>query len=421
MSTIAQWQGDPAPDVVYEHQPSHQVLKPVLERDMAILRETHGGIVRARFPFGSYPYGNAEGWIAIGYEEVRWAFSDPRFGLFGHRFDDYPRMLINQADKPPRPLSFIMMDGKDHITRRRIVSKHLNSRRVQTMRPAIEEIADSALDDVIAAGPGADMIALFAKIVPIAVVCELLGAPLQERDQFVPAAIAQSHGLVTSVEESEANIRAISGYFRTLAERRRAEPRDDLLSDLIADADAQGWSEEELHGIGHTLLSAGHDAPSSILGGMIYVLAHRPDLFEQLRARRDDLKGPIEEFLRYLPAGTGTRTRIAGEDIEAFGVHIRKGEVIQPLVHAGNYDPSRFDSPDEVDIDRPDNHHLRFAFGPHACPGAQIARLELEVALRRVLERFSGLRSRDTVTGADWLAGIYARGPRTLPVEWTLA
>lgn len=421
MSTITQVPGGTTPDVVYEHQPSHQVLKPVLERDIADLRAAHGGIIRARFPFGSYPYGNSEGWIAIGYEEARWAFSDPRLGLFGHRFEDYPRMLINQADKPPRPLSFIMMDGKDHMIRRRVVSRHLNSRRVKEMRPAIEQIVDAALDDVIAAGPGADIIALFAKIVPISVVCQLLGAPLEEREQFVPAAIQQSHGLVTSVQESDKNILTISRYFQKLAEQRRAEPRDDLLSDLIADADAQGWPEEELLGIGHTLLSAGHDAPSSILGGMIYVLACRPELFEQLRARTDDLRGPVEEFLRYLPAGTGTRTRIAGEDIEAFGVRIRKGEVVQPLVHAGNYDPARFDAPDEIDLDRADNHHLRFAFGPHACPGAQIARLELEIALRRVLERFSSLRATQALSSTEWLAGIYVRGPRTMPVEWTLS
>jgi len=421
MSSIAPAERQHVPPVVYEHQPSHSLLKPVLEREMEMLRDAHGGIIRARFPYGSYPHGSSEGWIAIGYEEARWAFSDPRFGLFGHRSHDYPRMLINQADKPPRPLSFIMMDGKDHLVRRRLVSKHLTSRHVRDLRPAIERIVDSALDDVIAAGPGADMIALFSKIIPISVVCHLLGAPLDERDQFVPAAIAQSHGLVTSVEESEANILMISRYFQGLAAQRRAAPRGDFLSDLIADADAQGWAEEEVDGIGHTLLSAGHDAPSSILGGMIHVLAHRPDLFAQLRERRDDLRSPVEEFLRYLPAGTGTRTRIANEDIDAFGVNIRKGDVVQPLVHAANYDPARFDSPDEIDLDRVDNHHLRFAFGPHACPGAHIARLELEIALRRVLERFSSLTATDGLAPADWLAGIYVRGPRELAVEWTLA
>jgi cytochrome P450 len=412
-----------ADTVRFVHPPQDGLVAIELHRQLAELRARYGGIIRARFPYGSYPYGNSEGWVAIGYEEVKFAFSDPRFELFGHRTQDYPRMLVNQADKPPRPLTFVMMDGEAHRTRRQLLMKHLTHRRAALLRPTVQAMADDLIDQVIAAGPGADLIEMYARQIPIAVVCDLLGVPAHERVEFVPAAVDIANGRVKTVEESDARILQIRSYFQRLAARRRQDFGDDLLSALIKDAQAAEWAEEEIEGIGHQLLQAGHDAPSAILGGMLYVLAHSPALYDELRGRRADVKQAVEEFLRYAPAGTGTRTRIAAQDIDAFGVHIRRGEVVQPLVHAANFDDAMFHDPESVETTRADAPHLRFGHGPHVCPGAQVARMELEVALQTVLTRFAVLRAvpAEGQEDRDWRLGMLIRGPRELRVEWELA
>jgi cytochrome P450 len=411
-------------DVVrFVHPSQDEGVGILLAREFARLREEYGGIVRARFPYGSYPYGNSEGWVAIGYDEIKWAFSDPRFELFGHRFEDYPRMLVNQADKPPRPLSFIMMDEERHALRRRVVVRHLSVKRVNELRPVIRRLAEEHLDRIVAMGSGADFEELYADLIPISVVCELLGVPFDERAEFVPVAVDLINGRVDSVQDSDEKLLVIRNYFRKLAARRRQDPGDDFLSVLIRDAEAAGWSAEEIEGIGHTLLSAGHDAPSAILGGMLFVLAHMPELYEELRDRIDDLKGPVEEFLRYVPASTASRTRIATEDIDAFGVHIRKGEVVHPVTHGANFDSRVFDDPETIDLNRSGAQQLRFGYGPHVCPGAQLTRVELEIALRAVLERFKTFRAVDKAreAAADWRLGIHLNGPRSLHVQWELA
>jgi cytochrome P450 len=409
--------------VRFVHPSQDEGVGILLAREFARLREQYGGIVRARFPHGSYPYGNSEGWVAIGYDEVKWAFSDPRFELFGHRFADYPRMLLNQADKPPRPLSFIMMDGESHARRRRVVVRHLSVKRVSELRPVIWRLAGEHLDRIVTMGSGADFEEHYADLIPVSVVCELLGVPFGERAEFVPIAVDLINGRVDSLADSDRKLLVIRNYFRKLAARRRQDPGDDFLSLLIRDAEAAGWSEEEIEGIGHTLLSAGHDAPSAILGGMLFALAHTPDLYNELRGRIDDLTGPVEEFLRYVPASTASRTRIATEDIDAFGVHIRKGEVVHPVTHGANFDSRVFGEPETIDLDRRQAPQLRFGYGPHVCPGAQLARVELEIALRAVLERFKAFRAVDNASegAGDWRLSMYLNGPRRLRVAWELA
>lgn len=393
------------------------------EEELARLRQEHGGIIRVTLPYGTYPFGDSDGWMAVGYEQAKFAFSDPRLVISLHRDHDYPRSLAGGSDKPPVPINFTVMDGPQLVARRRVLSKHLSFKRVAAMRESTQAIVEEALDRFIALGQGADMVGEYAKRVPIAVVCHLLGVPDEERDRFLEFARSLSAGRLTDPEQIFAYQVHIADYFGELVARRRAQPGDDLISALVHDTESGDWTEDELRGAGYALLFAGHNAPSEILAGSLFILAHRPDLFAQLREDPTLIPAAADEFLRMLSMGTNIRARIATEDIEVDGMVITKDAVIQPSTNAANYDPAVFPDPYRVDFHREgQGPHIRFGFGPHNCPGSLVARLELELAIAAVVQRFATLDAVEPAeAGEEWMRRITLRGPLSMPARWTLA
>jgi cytochrome P450 len=390
--------------------------------ELSRLRGEHGPVIRATFPYGDYPFGSSEGWMALSYESAKQAFSDPRLRISLHREQNYPSSLSGGSDKPPIPLNFTVMDGPQLVARRRVLSKHLSFKNVTSLKPPTEAIVRRTLDDFVARGQGADVIGDYAKVIPLAVVCHLLGVPDEERERFVKFSHDLANGRLTDPKEILAYQVHISDYFGELVQRRRVEPGDDLISSLVQDTEAGDWTEEELRGVGFALLFAGHDAPSAILGGAIYVLAHRPDLYEQLRNDPELIPAAMEEFLRTLSMGTNIRTRVVTEDVEIGGVLIKKDEVIQPSTNLANHDPLVFADPYEWNFHRKgEEPHLRFGFGPHSCPGTLVARMELEIALRAIVARFARIApAQASADGNEWFRGIYLRGPHELPLTWQL-
>jgi len=341
----------------------------------------------------------------VGYEAAKELMAHPSFttALSGTGF---PRMRENGGYRPPWPRSISIMDPPEHTAKRRVLSKHLSVRRAKCLQPRTHEHVERLLAQVKAEGPGVDLVPNFSELVPLTVMCDLLGISMDERHQFVPQAKALLNGRVDSPEEGERMILEINGYFAELLERRRAEPGDDILSALVLDSETSDvFTEDDLRGMGFSLLVAGHDAPAAILGGILYWLAH-PELVPQ----------GMEEFLRFLPSGTGSRTRVALEDVEIGGVLIRKGEGALPWVHPANLDPAAFVDPLTLDLRRQGNPHLRFGFGIHACLGQQLARMELITATKGVLDAFDRLEVLDR--GPDWREQILLRGPKTLRVTW---
>ncbi|QCU79596.1 cytochrome P450 (plasmid) [Citricoccus sp. SGAir0253] len=384
-----------------------------LETDLETLRHEHGPVVPALMPFGK-----GRAWIAIGYDEVQQVMSDERFVVWKHRGNDYPRLRFNEGHKPPFRMAFDKMDGPEQIARRRVLARHLSARRVMGMRDESRTLIEGFLDDFIAGGQGADLITQFVEHVPLAVISKLLGVPEDETDIFLEAALDHMNGRITTEEQANAHIMKVNEYFDHLVARKRAEPGEDLISALLGDMDGGIWDDEELGGVGFVLLTAGHDSTASIIGGILYWLAHDPERFRYLKENRDVLPRAIEEFLRVVPAGTGTRVRIATEDVEIGGVVVKKDDGIHPVVHPANFDERVYSDPHTLDFGRDEPAHLRFGFGSHACPGNQLARMEIREVLDAVLNRFASFEAVDQP--ANWRERMLMRGPKTLKVTWTL-
>ena len=388
-----------------------QVVAPALERELRALRHRHGPVFRATFPVGG------DGWLAVGYDEVKAVMADPRFGVWAHREGDHPRVRDNEGRRPPFPVSFVLMDPPHHTRRRRALTKHFSVTRVRDLRPATERTVAAHLDRLEEAGPGVDLVPEFVQRIPVAVACELFGVPDSDRHRFLPAAMDLINGRSTDPTVNDQLIESINTYFGELLDARRAAPGDDLISALAHDpVVTEVWSEEELRGVGFVLLFAGHDATSAILGGALQWLVHSPDLYALVRERRDDLRTVVEEFLRVLPAGIGTRSRIANEDVELGGVVIRAGEAVIPLVHTANFDERVFDEPQEIRFDGSRGPNVRFGHGIHACLGQQLARMEIEVALRALVDRFPRLSPVEP--DEHWREKTLLRGPKSVRVTW---
>lgn len=388
------------------------VNAPDLTRTLAALRREHGPLIRATLPVGG------DGWLAISHETVRMVLSDPRFSVWRHREGDYPRVRENEGSRPPFPESFVLMDPPEHTGRRRLLMKHFSVKRIQQMRPAIQATVDHYLKAFIDLGPGADLIQDFAQMVPVAVACDLLGVPVEERHRFLPSASALINGTVESVTEVNDAINTINQYFSELLDRRRKHPGDDLISAMIQDpAVTEVWTEKELRGVGFILLFAGHDATAAILGGVLRWLAFSGDLQGQLRSSPDDTTTLLEEFLRFFPAGIGTRSRVALEDVQIGDVLVRKEEVVLTLPQAANFDEEVFDNPYELEVGgRRDAPHLRFGHGIHACVGQQLARAEIDIAVRSAVTMLPPFRPVEDELA--WQEQVLLRGPKTLRVTW---
>jgi cytochrome P450 len=384
-----------------------------LETELGTLLHEYGPVVPAIMPFGE-----GRAWIAIGYDEVKQVMSDDRFVVWKHRGNNYPRLRHSEGHKPPFRMAFDKMDGPDQIARRRVLARHLSVRRVMGMREESRAKIERFLDGFIALGQGADLMTQFVEHIPLSVIADLLGVPENETEIFLEAALDHMNGRITSEEQANAHIIKVNEYFDRLVARRREEPGDDLISALLGDVDGGIWDDEELGGVGFVLLTAGHDATASIIGGILYWLAHDPERFRYLKENRSVLPRAIEEFLRVVPAGTGTRSRIAIEDVEIGGVVVRKDDAIHPVVHPANFDERVFTHPHELDFDREEAPHLRFGFGSHACPGSQLARMEFREVLDAVLDRFATLEAAQPAE--DWREQMLMRGPKALKVNWTL-
>ena len=310
-------------------------------------------------------------------------------------------------------------DPPDHTRLRRLANKAFTPRAVERLRPRVVEIVDQLLDAATADGSTFDLMADVAEPLPVIVICELLGVPVEDQAQFKPWSSTVSRVIdpdVTPAMISEAvpSIMGFVQYFGGLMEERRAEPRDDLLSSLIA-AEAEGDSLDprELMAMIILLFIAGHETTTNLIGNGTLALLRNP---EQLAALRDDPNLAVsgtEELLRFDPAAQMTM-RTATEDLELNGIPLAKGEGVVCGLAAGNRDPRVFDRPDVIDLGREDNHHLAFSGGMHFCLGAPLARLEGQVTFTALAQRYPDLRlATDDVTYRDH---FILRGLTALPV-----
>ncbi|RKT54354.1 cytochrome P450 [Saccharothrix australiensis] len=380
-----------------------------LEPEYARLRE-HEPLSRISLPHGG------DAWLAVRHEDVRAVLSDPRFSRAALLDRDVPRTSPRRLTDP----TLHTVDPPEHNRLRRLVSAAFSPRRLGRLAEYAQRVTDDLLDRMADQGPPADVVSGLALPLPMAVICQMLGVPVADRDRFtgwIDVALATT---AFSSEEIHDAFASLKGYLVELVAARRREPTDDLLGALVEARDKGGrLSEDELVALGVTLLYAGLETTSNHIGNFIATLLTHPDQLALLRAEPDLLDRAVDELLRFIPIVTSAGfTRIALEDVELGGVVVRAGDAVMLHLDAANRDERAFADPDELDLARAVNPHLAFGFGPHYCVAAQLAKAELRVAVGSLLGRFPRLRLAVGEDELPWRRGRMARGLERLPVAW---
>jgi cytochrome P450 len=352
-------------------------------------------------------------WIVSRYPDIRAALVDPRLSA-----DTLPN-LIRPSSEESTPVIFARIDDPEHHRLRRMMTSQFTFRRTEAMRPQIQELVDHYLNKMIDAGPPADIVRDFALPVPSLVIALLLGVPREDLELFQHNT---SVGLdVNSTEEQRVQgFAEMYGYIQELVARKAREPGDDLISRLVTDYVATGQLDNDTVAVnGVIMMQAGHETTANMISlGTVALLEH-PDMFERLGQTDDPvvIAYAVEELLRYLTIVHAQVDRIAIEDLTIGGQLIRAGERVLMNLPAGNWDPEFVDSPDALDVARNARGHLAFGYGTHQCIGANLARVEMQVAFATLARRLPGLQ---LAVPPDELrfkeADIY--GMKELPVTW---
>ncbi|GHF45863.1 cytochrome P450 family protein [Streptomyces griseosporeus] len=366
-----------------------------------------GPVHRVRPP-GAEP--EHETWLVVGYEEARAALADPRLAK------DPAKLGMTFLDEELIGKYLLSVDPPDHTRLRSLVSRAFTARRVERLRPRVQQITDDLLDAMLPQGR-ADLVESFAFPLPLTVICELLGVPELDRAEFRKTStevVAPS----SSGSEYDAVVRLADYLTELIEDKRCSGPSDDLLSDLIRTTaeDGDRLSAGELRGMAYLLLLAGHETTVNLIANGVHALLTHPGQLAALRADMGLLDGAVEEMLRYEGPVEAATFRFAAEPLEIAGVPIAQGETVLVGLTAADRDPARYADPGRFDIRRDPRGHVAFGHGIHFCMGAPLARLEARTAIRALLERAPGL-ALDGPPG-PWLPGLLIRGMRSLPVRW---
>jgi cytochrome P450 len=368
-------------------------------------------VAKVRMPYGG------EAWLAVRHASVRTAQSDPRFsrGASADLAEAAPRMV---PGAPPVG-SVLTMDGAEHTRVRKFMAKAFTVRRIELLRPRVQEIVDGLLDDMAAHGGSADLKKFVAEPLPVMVICEVLGIPAADRADFRVLTETIMSGVFTS-DEAQQSIGQFLGYLNGLVAAKRAEPGEDVLSTLVNAVDGEDrLSELELASLAVALLVGGHETILNTILNFTYTLLTTPTELAKLHDRPELINQAVEELLRHVPINSGGAFgSVAKEDVEFGDVTVRAGETIVADIASANRDAEAFPDPDVLNLDRKNIQHLTFGFGPHHCIGAQLARLDLQVALGTLLRRFPALRLAVPPEEIRWREGVLIRGVEALPVAW---
>ncbi|WP_326829168.1 cytochrome P450 [Streptosporangium sp. NBC_01810] len=362
----------------------------------------------------TYPDGRV-GWLVTSYPAVRSILADPRFSSRRELLNvPVPFPLMQEMRRPADPGMFIRMDPPDHTRYRKLLTAQFTVRRMNQLEPRIHEITEERLDAMEKAGPPQDLVREFALPIPSLVICELLGVPYSDREEFQQTTSVLLN-LESAVGDIHAAIARAAAFFARLIAFKRTEPADDLLSGLVTGGEL---TDEELGNIGFLLLVAGHETTANMLGLGTFALLQHPDQLAALRADPSLIDNAVEELLRYLSIIHIGPIRAALEDVEVDGELIRAGEVVTLSVQAANRDPSRFTDPDHLDITHPASGHLTFGHGLHQCLGQQLARVEMRTAFPMLFDRFPDLRLAIPAQEVRMRDTMSIYGVRELPVRW---
>ncbi|ANS69929.1 cytochrome P450 hydroxylase [Streptomyces lincolnensis] len=362
-------------------------------------------------------YDGTQAWMVSGHGAARALLADPRLST-DRTHPRFPAPTARFAAVRNKRAALLGVDDPEHRTQRRMMIPSFTLKRATELRPRIQQVVDERLDAMIAQGPPAELVSAFALPVPSTVICALLGVPYADHDFFE----GQSRRLLRgpAAEDVLDAREQLASYFDELIDRKekQRDPGDGVLDELVHRRLREGeMDREELIALALILLVAGHETTANMISLGTYTLLQHPDRLAELRGDPALLPIAVEELMRMLSIADGL-LRMATEDIEVAGTTIRAGEGVVFATSVINRDEDVYADPDTLDWHRPARHHVAFGFGIHQCLGQNLARAELEIALRSLFERLPTLRLAAPAEEIPFKPGDTVQGMLELPVTW---
>ncbi|OBK15981.1 cytochrome P450 [Mycobacterium asiaticum] len=370
-------------------------------------------LTRVRIWDGSTP------WLITGYDAIRALFTDSRVSV-DDRLPGYPHWNEGMlATVHSRPRSVFTSDAEEHTRYRRMLSKPFTFRRVEALRPAVQQIADDHIDALLAGPQPGEIVSGLALPVPSLVISQLLGVPYEDADFFEEQA-QRGMGRYATEEDTAQGAASLARYLAKLVRTKMESPSEDLVSDLAERVNAGELSVREAAQLSTGVLIAGHETTANMLSLSVAALLVHPDQLALLRDTEDPkvIATAVEELMRYLSIIQTGQRRIAIDDIELGGETIRAGEGIILDVAPANWDSRQFPEPDRLDLTRNDGPHVGFGYGRHQCVGQQLARMELQIVLPTLFRRIPTLKLAVPVEELPFKHDALAYGVYELPVTW---
>ncbi|MEU4086183.1 cytochrome P450 [Streptomyces aureus] len=358
--------------------------------------------------------------MVTGHGTARELLADPRLSS-DRTLPAFPAVTARFAAARNRRIALLGLDDPEHHVQRRLLVPSFTLKRIAALRPRIQETVDRLLDGMAGQGPHAELVNDFALPVPSMVICALLGVPYGDHEFFE----AQSRRLLRGPDAADIEDARdqLDAYFGSLIDRKEKEPGDGLLDELVRDQLREGKVDrEELVSLATILLVAGHETTANMISLGTFTLLRHPEQLAELVAEPALMPAAVEELLRFLSITDGL-LRVAVRDIEIAGATIHEGDGVVFSTSVINRDEQVFPEPDALDWQRPARHpsarhHVAFGFGIHQCLGQNLARAEMEIALRSLFDRFPGLRLAVPADTVPFKPGDTIQGMLELPVTW---
>ncbi|APU15518.1 cytochrome P450 [Actinoalloteichus fjordicus] len=364
----------------------------------------------------------SEAWLVTGHAEARAVLGDHR------RFSSVPATpgfptsgMVggSTTDTNIVSLGFIRMDPPEHTRLRRMLTGEFMVRRVEALRPRIEELAEGLCDAMERAGRPVDLVSAMALPLPSSVIGLLLGIPEEDHPRFRDIT-ARMNSRECSPAELAGVLNELAAYLDELVTAKEHDPGEDLLSRLVVEQVRSGeLSRHELLAIAAVLLIGGFETTANMIGLSALTLMRDPETAERLRQDPALIRGAVEELLRLHSIIRNGPRRAVTEDVEIGGRRLRAGEGVIIAIPAVNRDPREFGNPDVLDIGRPNAaRHVAFGFGVHQCVGQTLARVELQIAVATLLRRFPTMRPAVPLEQLPFRVDMTIYGLHALPVTW---
>ncbi|MEY3664891.1 MAG: Cytochrome [Pseudomonadota bacterium] len=360
-------------------------------------------------------------WVLTRQADIRAVLADDerfsgRFAQAGFPTVTEARVAVDRDER-----AFVGMDNPEHDRFRRMFTQEFSVRRMRALEPQITSIAEQLVADMVQAGSPQDLVERLAVPFPSLVMSLLFGSPFEDH-RFIITCAAARHGLTQTPGEAQSRARQLADYVRALIRERETQPRDDMVSRIIAEHVRPGHlSVDEFAEIGAMILRAGHDTTTNMIGMGTLLLLRDAALMRRLIEQPQAIAAAVEELLRFISPVQFSPRRVARVDVEIGGVLIRAGEGLFLSLASANRDEAVFDQPDRLDIDRAMGRHLTFGFGIHQCLGQVLARIELQVLWGVLLRRLPELALDVAIEQIRFKHDMQIYGVHNLPVRWPQA